>query len=168
MMKRKGLTALILILLLLILAACGAAFFMLNFAIVNFHLYPKDAKSLDLRGEDLSLSQYRSLQKSIPGCDILWNVPFQGRLINSDAEEITLTELSEDDILALACFPNLTAVHAEGCTDYEALMHLRQSLPNVNSNLHRYSGGDGLRSGCRSGRADRRHRRGRDEACLSA
>lgn len=132
MMKRKGLTALILILLLLILAACGAAFFMLNFAIVNFHLYPKDAKSLDLRGEDLSLSQYRSLQKSIPGCDILWNVPFQGRLINSDAEEITLTELSEDDILALACFPNLTAVHAEGCTDYEALMHLGKSLPNVN------------------------------------
>ena len=130
-MKRKGLTALILILLLLILAACGAAFLLMNFAIVNFHLYPKDAKSLDLRGEDLSVSQYQSLQKSIPGCDILWNVPFQGRLINSDAEEITLTELSDEDILTLACFPKLTAVHAEGCTDYENLMRLRQSLPNV-------------------------------------
>ena len=130
-MKRKGLTALILILLLLILAACGAAFLLMNFAIVNFHLYPKDAKSLDLRGEDLSVSQYQSLQKSIPGCDILWNVPFQGRLINSDAKEITLTELSEEDILTLACFPKLTAVHAEGCTDYENLMRLRQSLPNV-------------------------------------
>ena len=131
MMKRKGLTALILILLLLILAVCAAAFLLMNYAIVNFHLYPKDAKSLDLRGEELSLSQYQSLQKSIPGCDILWNVPFQGRLINSDAEEITLTELSDEDILTLACFSKLTAVHAEGCTDYENLMHLRQSLPNV-------------------------------------
>lgn len=130
-MKRKGLVALILILLILLLALCGVGFLMMNYAIVNFHLYPKSAASLDLRAEDMSLSQYQSLQKSMPGCDILWNVPFQGRLINSDAEEITLTELSEDDILTLACFPNLTAVHAEGCTDYENLMHLRQSLPNV-------------------------------------
>lgn len=131
MMKRKGLTALILILLLLILAACAAVFLMTNYAIVNFHLYPKNARSLDLRGEDLSLSQYQSLQKSIPGCDILWNVPFQGRLVSSDAAEITLTELSDEDILTLSCFPKLTAVHAEGCTDYENLLHLRQSLPNV-------------------------------------
>ena len=129
-MKRKGLVALILILLLL-LAICGAGFVMMNYAVVNFHLYPKSARSLDLRAEDLSLSRYRSLQRSMPGCDILWNVPFQGRLINSNAREITLTELSEDDILTLACFPNLTAVHAEGCTDYENLAHLRQSLPNV-------------------------------------
>lgn len=129
-MKRKGLVALILILLLL-LAICGAGFVMMNYAVVNFHLYPKSARSLDLRAEDLSLSQYRSLQRSMPGCDILWNVPFQGRLINSDAREITLTELSEDDILTLACFPNLAAVHAEGCTDYENLAHLRQSLPNL-------------------------------------
>lgn len=130
-MKRKGLVALILILLLLLLAVCGAGFVLMNYAVVNFHLYPKDARSLDLRAEDLSLSQYQSLQKRMPDCEILWNVPFQGRLINSDAREITLTELSEDDIPTLACFPNLTAVHAEGCTDYEALMHLRQSLPNV-------------------------------------
>ena len=81
-MKRKGLVALILILLLL-LAICGAGFVMMNYAVVNFHLYPKSARSLDLRAEDLSLSQYRSLQRSMPGCDILWNVPFQGRLINS-------------------------------------------------------------------------------------
>ena len=131
MMKRKGLTALILILLFLLLFVCAAVFLVMNYAIVNFHLYPKNAASLDLRAEDLSLSQYQSLQKSIPGCDILWNVPFQGRLVNSDAEEISLTELSDEDIVTLACFPKLTAIHAEGCTDYENLIHLRQSLPNV-------------------------------------
>lgn len=130
-MKRKSLVALILILLLLLLAVCGAGFVMMNYAVVNFHLYSKNARSLDLRGEDLSLSQYQSLQKRMPDCEIVWNVPFQGRLVNSDAREITLTELSEDDIPTLACFPNLTAVHAEGCTDYENLAHLRQSLPNV-------------------------------------
>ena len=41
-MKRKGLVALILILLLL-LAICGAGFVMMNYAVVNFHLYPKTA-----------------------------------------------------------------------------------------------------------------------------
>lgn len=130
-MKRKGLKALIPIFLLLALAACAVGYLFANFAMVNFHLYPKDAVSLDLRGEDMSLRKYQALQRSMPQCDILWNVPFQGGLLNSSAEEITVASLTDADLAALACFPDLTAVHAEGCTDYENLMRLKEAYPDV-------------------------------------
>lgn len=88
-------------------------------------------KQLDLLDSALTPEQFRSLQAALPGCRILWNVPFQGSPVRSDATELTITTLSEEDLTLLTYFPQLTAVHAEGCTDYEQLLALKEAFPEV-------------------------------------
>ena len=38
---------------------------------------------------------------------------------------------TEEDVNALACFPQLETVHAENCRDYDSLLRLREAYPNV-------------------------------------
>lgn len=131
MRKTKTLLAVILTAVILLSVAGGAAWVLLNNTIVGFHLYPKDAVSLDLRDQDISIQHFDALSEKMPDCRILWNVPFQNGSLSSDTTEITVTTLSEEDVAALSYLPQLTAVHAEDCTDYDSLMLLRRTYPDV-------------------------------------
>lgn len=131
MRRNSVLLAIVLVLAIVLSAAGGIGWILHNNYIIDFHLYPKTAASMDLRGQDISAEHYEALHSKLPGCKILWDVPFQTGRLSSDTTQITVDTLSEQDVAALAFFPKLEAVHAEGCTDYDNLMLLKQRYPNV-------------------------------------
>ena len=131
MKKSKSILALALIAVVLLVIVAAAGWIVLNYHIIGLHLYPKNAQSLDLRDQDISIQHYEALSEKLPSCRILWNVPFQDGALPNDTEEIIVTSLSEEDVSALSCFPGLKAVHAEGCTDYDSLMLLQDTYPNL-------------------------------------
>ncbi len=71
---------------------------------VEGQAYPLNATYLDLREEDISFAHYNALQEALPGCEILWNVPFQGKTVSSDAAEISITNPSPEDISILGTY----------------------------------------------------------------
>lgn len=95
--------------------------------------YPKDTQTLDLRDKDISIEYYEQLRALLPECAITWNVPFQDGVLSSDAEEVTVTSLTQGDIQLLSTyFPNMKTVHAEGCKEYDLLIQLEQAHPDWN------------------------------------
>ena len=106
-MKRKGNVMIIALVAVLALAVAALLFVVLRYHIVDFKLYPKDAAVLDLTGETISVSHYEKLHKVLPECEIHWDVPFQGKTVSSDTAEVTVTELTEEDVAALAYLPRL-------------------------------------------------------------
>lgn len=131
MRGKSALVAAVLILAIILSAAGGLFFILNNNYLVDFKLYPKDAESMDLREEDVSIRHYEALRQKMPGCRILWNVPFQKGKLSSDTTVLTVDTLSAQDVEMLAYFPQLETVHAEGCRDYESLDLLRQTYPKV-------------------------------------
>ncbi len=130
-----------LLILLLVLTEAGFGWVMMNFYVVGFQLYPKDAVSLDLRGRDISLSDYEALTEKLPTTQIRWDVPFQGGLLPDDTRELTLTRLSDRDLTALACLENLKTVNALECDDYDQLVELARLRPDVEVNYYVPIGG---------------------------
>lgn len=92
-------------------------------------LYPRGRAELDLRERSISVGTYDKLQKALPDTDILWNVPFQGKLLPSNITELTVTALTAEDARTLLYFKSLQVLNAEGCTDYENLLTYRLQSP---------------------------------------
>lgn len=88
-------------------------------------------ESLDLRDTGITAQQYDSLHAQLPGCSIHWSVPFQGGYCDSEITELTLTELSADDLDALAYMSALSSIQAEACRDYTAIMELMERYPDI-------------------------------------
>lgn len=84
---------------------------------------------LDARGVKLTVEEYEALRSALPGCRILWNVPFQGAYLSEDTAELTLQTLSAADLPGIAYLPALKTVHAENCEDHEALLALKDAYP---------------------------------------
>lgn len=131
MRGKTALLATLLALAVLLAASGGTALILHDNYLIDFQLYPKNAVSMDLRGQDISIDHYEALRQKLPGCKILWDVPFQGEKLPSDTTVITVDTLTEEDVSALACFPKLETVHAENCRDYDSLLRLRKAYPNV-------------------------------------
>ena len=89
----------------------------------NLHL-------LDLRGTGLSLEQYNALAQQLPQCRILWDVPFQGQYLSQDAEILTLTSLTAEEVELLDHLPGLLFIDARECEEYDLLQQLQQKHPN--------------------------------------
>ncbi len=96
---------------------------------VDDAVYPADATELNLGGVVMAPSHYEQLQSQLPGCKILWDVPFQGGLVPSDTTELTVASLSEEDLAMLDYFPQLTVLHAQGCRDYARLQAFQAERP---------------------------------------
>lgn len=95
-------------------------------AVVKFpHL-----KRLDLRGTSLTPAQFNTIRDAHPDCEILWDVPFQGKTYSSDRKTLTITSLSDEDLFMLTYFPDLQYIHAEGCRDYENLLEFHRRHPS--------------------------------------
>ena len=118
----------------LALAAAAAALsivILTRYNIAGFAAYPRNAETLDLRGEELTVEEYLSASSAMPGTKILWNVPLDGGSISSDTKEISVYSLSDADVDALSLLEELQTVHAETCTDYAQLQRLREMKPGV-------------------------------------
>ncbi len=128
-MKKK----IVAIAVLLILAAIiGIGLCLNHYTIVDYRFYPKDALSLDLRGQEIPLSHYDNLSKALPDAQIRWDIPFQDGFLADDAETLTVTALTPEDatLLASRC-PGLKYVDGRGCRDYEGLSQLKQLRPDI-------------------------------------
>lgn len=135
MKSNKLVTVLIVIAVLAVVAAgCTLAYiyYQNTHIFVEGKAYALDATYLDLREEDISFAHYDSVHSQLPGCDILWNVPFQNKKVSSDSVEISIQNPSSEDIRILqGYFPNLQTVNAAACDNYAALEQLQAALPNV-------------------------------------
>ena len=119
---------------LLLAAVAAAGFVAMRYHIIDAKFYAKDSEVLDLRGQEIRQSHFDKLREKMPGCEIRWDIPFQGGVLADDVREITVTTLSEKDIAMLAYARQLKTVNAEGCTDYETLELLRQQRPDLEVN----------------------------------
>lgn len=128
----KGSKKRLAVLLTLAVLAVGIGWLLATYHVVDFKLYRKDTSSLDLRGQEISVSHYEKLSEKLPDIDIRWDVPFQGGLLPDDSREVTVTELSAEDARILAeHLPGLRAVNGLECADYENLLWLKQRRPEV-------------------------------------
>lgn len=131
-MNGKKIILVILICIVLFLSvAAGVVWHLTHYALVDMKFYAKDAESLDLRDQEVSVSHYEKLTKALPDCEIHWNVPFQGESYPEDITELTVTTLSDEDLEAVAYLHSLKTVHAADCTDYAQLLRLREENPDL-------------------------------------
>ncbi len=116
----------------LVLLAGALVFLFSQYIFVGLRFYPRNDQTLDLRGQEVPPEDYITLTERLPDTDILWDLPFQGRVLSRDTTELTLTSLSmeEAELLAL-CMPKLRTVNANDCQDYEALYQLKQQRPDM-------------------------------------
>lgn len=85
-------------------------------------------EKLDLRGNNVSPEEYEQLCGAIEGCEILWDIPFQGIKLDCRTESITLSELSENDIGTLRLFRDLKEIDATGCEFSQLLVKAKEEL----------------------------------------
>lgn len=106
-----------------------------RYHMIDFHFYPKDAQTLDLRGKEISLEHFEKIRGRMPGCTVYWDVPFQGKTYPSDTKALTVSSLTDEDVAMLDYFPLLRSVNAEACTDYHQLLALQQRHPEAELNF---------------------------------
>lgn len=126
-MDKKGI--LLIVGCVLLVLAGAAVWAMSNFVFYDGAVYAKYGAPLDLRSEALTQEEYQTLSAKMPGREILWNVPFQGKAYPSDTQLLEVTSLSSQDVMTLTLFPELTMLDAEHCSDYGALMAFQQMNP---------------------------------------
>ncbi|MBQ2854801.1 MAG: hypothetical protein IJE81_04950 [Oscillospiraceae bacterium] len=128
---RKVLITLIVIISLILAAMIGFIVFETTHVFVDDVPYFKFADTLDLREKEVSESHYLRVQDQLPGAQILWNVPFQDGLVSSDTVEITVEDLTAEDVRVLSTyFPGLQTIHAESCRKYALLSELVYKMPD--------------------------------------
>ena len=122
-------------------AALGAGAFFATHTHIDGAFFSKKADVIDLTDHDLSAQEYEALRQQFPDKQILWTVPFQGSRYSVDTKTVTVSALTEEDVLALDHLGQLQSVDATNCTDYEALMQLQQRRPDCQV-MYRVSIGD--------------------------
>ena len=88
-------------------------------------------QKLDLRGTGMTVQQFDTLQAALPGCEILWSVPFQNGFYDCTTSRIVLETLSDSDVPVLAYMTGLTDIDASRCQDFDALVALMSQYPHV-------------------------------------
>lgn len=112
-------------------ALIGAAVFFATHISIGGAFFSRNAAVIDLTDQDLSVAQYLEITDAHPDKEILWTLPFQGSRYAMDTEHIILSSLTEAEADILKLLPELRYVDAERCQDYEALLHLWQTLPEL-------------------------------------
>lgn len=92
-------------------------------------IYSKSLETVDLRGQDITIAYYEELRAKLPEAQILWEVPFQGNYLDPNTRDLTITTLTDEDIILLDYITGLTTVNAGGCKDYDQLLALQQRRP---------------------------------------
>lgn len=97
---------------------------------IRGNYFPRNAPVYDLTDFDLSVEEYTELCSRFPDSQILWAVPFQGSRYPASTETLTLTALSEEEVLLLDHFPQLKQVDGSQCPDIANLLLLQSRRPD--------------------------------------
>lgn len=91
----------------------------------------QNLQELNLLDTGLTVEQYEDLQKALPGCKLLWELPFQGEYLPLDTKALTLEQLSGEDMALLPYLPELESIDATAMSDLEMVMVLQEAYPQV-------------------------------------
>ena len=133
-MKRKGLIATVVAAILIIALAVtliAAYFTQKYFVVLDWQLYPRDQQVLDLKNRAMTAEEFDRLAEELPDSRIVWSVPFQGGYVPSDTRELTVRSLRSEDVELISYFTELKTIHADDCKDYEELLTLYRSFPEI-------------------------------------
>ena len=97
-------------------------------------VYAKNLKELDLRGTEISVQHYEAVHTQLPGCRILWDVPFQGKDVASNTAQLNAKGFTEADLQMIPYFTDLKAIDVTNCKDYTLLEGLQAMLPKCSVN----------------------------------
>lgn len=122
-------------------AAVGITAFLTTHVQVDGAFFSKNETVIDLTDHDLTAQEYQDICLKFPDRQILWTVPFQGSRYSADTKTVTVSSLTEEDVLALDHLHQLQTVDATHCSDYDALMQLQQRRPECHV-LYRVSIGE--------------------------
>lgn len=161
--KRMGAVLAMAAVVLGVLGAMGGYFFCRNYRVLAGKPYLKTAEVLDLsgvqgvefdrlrdfpqlkmlnaRGTGMDVASYRMLREANPDCNITWDIPFQGRFLPQDTQEVTVASLTAEEAQALALVPGLSQVDGLECRDYDALELLVDLRPDCQVNYRVDLGG---------------------------
>lgn len=136
----------------LLLILTGMLYFRFHYTLWNDRIYPKGLEVLDLSGKPLpdfeglweltelkelnlldtglTIEQYDQIAAQLPGCEILWQVPLQGKSFPLETEEISLHSCEAQDIAALQHLPKLKRVNLVDFTDVAIIEELITALPS--------------------------------------
>ena len=104
-------------------------------------VYAKSASELDLRGMDISVQHYEAVRSKMPGCTILWDVPFQGKSVESNTTSLTAKGFTTADLQMIPYFTQLKVIEITDCKDYALLEGLQAMLPKCSVNYEVDLGG---------------------------
>ncbi len=74
----------------------------------------KNLKELNLEGTGISVAEYERLHQALPGCNIRWQLSFQGQSYHHDITSLALTALTDEDLLALTYLKKLQMLDMTG------------------------------------------------------
>lgn len=126
----RKLVILIAVLAAILILALAVLWTVIHYVYICGSLYPRDTKELDLRGTEISLEEFADISRKLPGCDILWDIPFQDGTLESTETKIVVTKLTEEDVRALDYLTKVETVHGENCKDYIQLAELQKRHPD--------------------------------------
>lgn len=114
----------------LLLSCCGA-----NTIEIDGVKYDAQATAIELP-QGTSVAHYEAVKAALPNCDISWQVPFQGGYVPQDADSLTVTSLTEEDVALLSYFPNLKTLDAAAMEDPAAAAALQTARPDLEVIYH--------------------------------
>ncbi len=94
-------------------------------------LYLKSLDTMDLREVALTREQHDSIQEQFPDCEIRWMVPFQGGYVDSHTTELTVTDLTQNDVPVLERLLRIRKLDASACKNYALLMSVQEQYPGM-------------------------------------
>lgn len=123
----------ILIVLAVLLAGCGEVEPVPTepqYITVGEETYPANASTLDLRDKAMTAAEYEQLRLSLPECEILWTLSFQGLRVGMDTRQLRLNTLTMDGLADLAYLTKLETIHIKTCPEQAVLDALAEVVPD--------------------------------------
>ena len=84
--RKKSKAGWLVLLAVLLLLGVGAWWFNGTYFIAGGRPYRRDAQALDLRGQSVSVETYGKIAETLPGAEILWDVPLSAGAADCTAE----------------------------------------------------------------------------------
>lgn len=128
-MKRKRSRLLLLLIPAALIAA--AVWYFTTYVVVDGQRFERSADAFDFRGCELTAEEFDSLSAQYPDKTILWNVPLSDGAHDCTETTVTVRSLTQDDVPLFAYFLSLECVDARECTDYAAVLALRDAYPDI-------------------------------------
>ena len=89
-----------------------------------------DLRHLDARDTGMTAAQYEWFRRELPDCTVLWDIPIQGKAYDRETTELTVEQLTDEEIDSLQYFWNLQLVDVGNWDDYSRIQAMQSQYPD--------------------------------------